>query len=121
MVVCNLVAQQVPFNAIFLISDPMQKWRLFANFVLYFLPFLAGALYLGVVFLKARKSFNRVYFADLVGSGLCGLSVLLAHVFLPARRSHHGAAAAVAGGRRAVVRLDRRSARHRWRSWASPC
>src|SRR3979490_602846 len=81
MVVCNLAAQQVPFNAIFLVSDPMQKWRLFANFVLYFLPFLAGALYLGVVFLKARKSFNRVYFADLVGSGLCGLSVLLAMYF----------------------------------------
>src|ERR1043166_3272312 len=77
MVVCNLAAQQVPFNAIFLISDPMQKWRLFANFVLYFLPFLAGALYLGVVFLKAQKTFNRVYFADLVGSGLCGLTVLL--------------------------------------------
>jgi spermidine synthase len=84
MVVCNLAAQQVPFNAIFLISDPMQKWRLFANFVLYFLPFLAGALYLGVVFLKAQKTFNRVYFADLVGSGLCGLSVLLAlYVFSP--------------------------------------
>lgn len=78
MVVCNLAAQQVPFNAIFLVSDPTQKWRLFANFVLYFLPFLAGALYLGVVFLKAQKTFNRVYFADLVGSGLCGLSVLLA-------------------------------------------
>src|SRR5215471_2205550 len=84
MVVCNLAAQQVPFNAIFLISDPMQKWRLFANFVLYFLPFLAGALYLGVVFLKAKKAFNRVYFADLVGSGLCGLAVLLAlYVFTP--------------------------------------
>src|SRR5471032_3244195 len=84
MVVCNLAAQQVPFNAIFLISDPMQKWRLLANFVLYFLPFLAGALYLGVVFLKAQKSFNRVYFADMAGSGLCGLSVLLAmFVFNP--------------------------------------
>src|SRR5689334_10310025 len=84
MVVCNLAAQQVPFNAIFLVSDPMQKWRLFANFVLYFLPFLAGALYLGVVFLKAQKTFNRVYFADLVGSGLCGLAVLLAlYVFTP--------------------------------------
>ena len=84
MVVCNLLAQQVPFNAIFLISDPMQKWRLLANFVLYFLPFLAGALYLGVVFLKAKRTFNRVYFADMVGSGLCGLSVLLAlYVFTP--------------------------------------
>lgn len=81
MVICNLAAQQVPFNAIFLVSDPIQKWRLLANFVLYFLPFLAGALYLGVVFLKAQKTFNRVYFADLVGSGLCGLSVLLAMYF----------------------------------------
>ena len=45
----------MPFNAIFLISDPMQKWRLFANFVLYMLPFLAGALYLGTVFLKAQQ------------------------------------------------------------------
>ncbi len=81
MVICNLAAQQVPFNAIFLVSDPVQKWRLLANFVLYFLPFLAGALYLGVVFLKAQKTFNRVYFADLVGSGLCGLSVLLAMYF----------------------------------------
>ena len=35
------------------------------------------------------------------------------HVLLPARRSHHGAAAALAGGRRAVVRGARRPARHR--------
>ena len=104
MVVSNLVAQQVPFNAIFLVSDPMQKWRLLANFVLYFLPFLAGALFLGTVFLKAQKTFNRVYFADLVGSGLCGLSRAARDVCLPARRPHHGAAAAVAGRRRAVVR-----------------
>ncbi len=55
MVVCNLAAQQMPFNAIFLISDPMQKWRLFANFLLYMLPFLAGAFYLGTVFLKAQQ------------------------------------------------------------------
>ena len=72
----NLVAQQVPFNAIFLVSDPMQKWRLFANFMLYLLPFLAGATFLGTVFLRASTGFNRVYFADLAGSGLCGLVVL---------------------------------------------
>jgi spermidine synthase len=84
MVASNLIAQQVPFNAIFLVSDPVQKWRLFANFVLYFLPFLCGALYLGVVFLKAQKTFNRVYFADLAGSGACGLLFLVAmYVFKP--------------------------------------
>ncbi len=80
----NLLAQQIPFNAIFLVSDPMQKWRLFANFMLYLLPFLAGATFLGTVFLRAGTRFNRVYFADLAGSGLCGLVVLGAmFVFWP--------------------------------------
>jgi len=77
-VASNLLAQQIPFNAIFLVSDPVQKWRLFGNFMLYMLPFLAGALFLGTVFLKANKIFNRVYFADLSGAGLCGLAFLLA-------------------------------------------
>jgi hypothetical protein len=81
-VAANLLAQQIPFNAIFLISDPMQKWRLFGNFLLYMLPFLAGALYLGTVFLKANKVFNRFYFADLCGAGLGGLVLLLAMYLL---------------------------------------
>ena len=81
MVIANLLAQQVPFNAIFLISDPMQKWRLFANFMLYLVPFLAGAVFLGTVFLKTQQIFNRVYFADLAGSGLCGLLFLVAMYF----------------------------------------
>ena len=33
------------------------------------LPFLAGAFFLGTVFLKAQQIFGRVYFADLTGSG----------------------------------------------------
>ena len=83
-VASNLTAQQITFNAIFLISDPNQKWRLFANFLLYLLPFLAGATFLGTVFLRAKTGFNRVYFADLAGSGLCGLVVLSAmYVFWP--------------------------------------
>jgi spermidine synthase len=75
-VVANLVAQMVPFNAIFIVSDPAQKWRLFANFMLYLLPFLSGAFFLGIVFLKSRSGFGRVYFADLTGSGIAGLVIL---------------------------------------------
>ncbi len=78
MIGCNLLAQQFPFNAIFIVSDPNQTWRLVGNFVAYLVPFLAGALFLGIVFLKAHNSFGRVYFADLTGSGLCGLLFLLA-------------------------------------------
>ncbi len=83
-VAANLAAQQVPFNAIFIVSDPAQKWLLFANFVLYLLPFLSGAFFLGIIFLKSRAGFNRAYFADLTGSGLAGLVVLAGlYVFGP--------------------------------------
>ena len=79
----NLLAQLVPFNAIFLISDPMQKWRLLANFLLYLVPFLSGAFFLGVVFRQGKAHFNRLYFADLLGSGLAGLAILGALYVLP--------------------------------------
>ena len=83
-VAANLAAQQVPFNAIFIVSDPAQKWRLLANFILYLLPFLSGAFFLGIIFLKSRAGFNRAYFADLTGSGLAGLVILAAlYLFAP--------------------------------------
>src|SRR6202142_2219667 len=84
MVAATLIAQLVPFNPIFIVSDPAQKWRLLAKFLLYLMPFLAGAFFLGTAFLKAREAFGRVYFADLTGSGLAGLVVLGAlYLFAP--------------------------------------
>ncbi|HEX4572951.1 MAG TPA: hypothetical protein VH184_21145 [Dongiaceae bacterium] len=82
----NGLAQQVPFNPIFLVSDPQQKLRLLANFLLYFSPFLPGAVFLGLAFLRGQKAFGRVYFSDLLGSGLGGLAFLGALYFLPPER-----------------------------------
>ena len=81
----NLYVQHLGFNAIFLVSDPAQKWKLLAIFLAELTPFLAGAFFLGCVFLRSNRIFGRVYFADLAGAGLCGLVVLLAmYVFTPA-------------------------------------
>jgi spermidine synthase len=81
----NLYVQRLGFNAIFLVSDPAQKWKLLAIFLAELAPFLAGAFFLGCVFLRSNRIFGRVYFADLAGAGLCGLVVLLAmYVFTPA-------------------------------------
>jgi spermidine synthase len=71
----DLIARQIPFNAIFIISDPAQKWRLAANFVLYMVPFFAGALFLGIAFVRAGEAFGRAYFADLIGAGVAGLAM----------------------------------------------
>ncbi|MGD0720757.1 MAG: hypothetical protein ABR970_06875 [Roseiarcus sp.] len=78
----NLFVQQLGFNAIFLVSDPAQKWKLLEIFLADLTPFLAGAVFLGSVFLRSNRSFGRVYFADLAGSGLCGLVFLGAMYFL---------------------------------------
>ena len=77
-VTANLYVQQLGFNAIFLVSDPAQKWKLLEMFLAELTPFVAGAVFLGSVFLKSNRTFGRVYFADLAGSGLCGLVFLLA-------------------------------------------
>ncbi len=79
----NLLAQQLPFNAVFLVADPLQKWRLFANFILYLLPFVAGALFIGVVLVDNRRDFGRIYFADLSGAGFGGAIFFLAMYVLP--------------------------------------
>ena len=79
------LCQHLGFNAIFLVSDPAQKWKLLQIFLAELTPFLAGAFFLGCVFLRSNRTFGRVYFADLAGAGLCGLVFLLAmYVFTPA-------------------------------------
>jgi hypothetical protein len=83
IVAANLAAQQIPVNAALVVIDPAETWRLAGNFLLYMLPFLPGAFFLGTVFLKAQRSFGRIYFADLTGSGLCGLLVLAAVAVVP--------------------------------------
>jgi len=84
-VAANLYVQHLGFNAIFLVSDPAQKWKLLQIFLAELTPFLAGAFFLGCVFLRSNRTFGRVYFADLAGAGLCGLVVLAAmYVFTPA-------------------------------------
>jgi hypothetical protein len=83
-VAANLYVQKLGFNAIFLVSDPAQKWKLLQIFLVDLTPFLAGAVFLGCVFLKSNRTFGRVYFADLAGSGLCGLIFLGAmYLFRP--------------------------------------
>jgi hypothetical protein len=76
MVLGNTAAQMVGFNPVELVANPEQKFNLFWLFVLYFVPFLPGALFLGLAFLRGQAVFGKVYFADLAGSGLCGLVFL---------------------------------------------
>ena len=105
MVAANLAAQQMPFNAIFLVSDPAQKWRLFGQ-----LPALHAAVPGRRVLPRHRSSSRRSGFSAAsispisTGSGLCGLLFLLAMYLLHAREPARRAAAAMVRRQRAVVR-----------------
>ncbi len=83
IVVSTFLAQRIPFNAIFIVSDPAQEWRLAGNFFLYLVPFVFVAFFLGLVFLKNQRTFERVYSADLVGAGAAGLISLSFMYLLP--------------------------------------
>jgi spermidine synthase len=82
MVLANSAAQQVPFNPIFLVSDPRQKYYLAAYFLLYFVPFLLGAMFLGLFFLMGQREFGRAYFANMAGAGLGGMILFFAMYLL---------------------------------------
>ncbi|MBF0529231.1 MAG: hypothetical protein HQK55_08170, partial [Deltaproteobacteria bacterium] len=82
MVAANIVAQQIPFNPIFLVSDPDQKYLLTLLFVIYFIPFLFGAGFLGMIFLTGQQDFGKVYFANMTGSGLGGLFIFITMYYL---------------------------------------
>lgn len=85
MVIANSLAQKLPFTPMFLVSDGMQQIYLFAFFLLYFLPFLAGAAFLGLIFLIWKDVFGRVYFANMAGSGFGGILLFAAmYVIFPA-------------------------------------
>ncbi len=84
MLAVNSLAQEIPFNPIFLVSDPSQKFYLAYYFLLYFIPFLLGAMFLGLFFLMGQAHFGKAYFANMTGSGI-GSLVLFAgmYTFLP--------------------------------------
>lgn len=80
MVFANAAAQHVPFNPIFLVSDPFQKLYLAGYFLVYFIPFLLGAMFLGLFFLMGQREFGKAYFANMAGSGLGGV-ILFASMY----------------------------------------
>lgn len=84
MLAVNSLAQEIPFNPIFLVSDPSQKYYLAYYFLMYFIPFLLGAMFLGLFFLLGQTNFGKAYFANMTGSGF-GSLILFAgmYFFLP--------------------------------------
>ena len=72
------------FDSYLLFADRTQWLKLFISSLSYLLPFLLGALALGIVFIIHVTEIGSYYFSNLVGSGIGAvLAALLAWYFIP--------------------------------------
>lgn len=78
-----IAGQFVPFNPIFIGSDPRQIAYLGLFYLIYGVPFFFGASYIGLTFIALERRIHAVYFWNMVGSGLGGFLILGLMYVLP--------------------------------------
>lgn len=72
------------FDTFLVFSSGDQLLRLVVFLLLFFLPFLAASLAIGLIYVKYVAGIGKLYFANLFGSGIGGfLAVLILFFFLP--------------------------------------
>jgi SAM-dependent methyltransferase len=83
MALAVIAAQMVPFNPVFLASDSRQLWFIGAYYIIYGLPFFAIATFTGVAFMALREAIQKVYFWNMIGSGVGGFFIIIFMFLLP--------------------------------------
>jgi SAM-dependent methyltransferase len=83
MAVGHSLAQYVPFNPKFIATDSTQWWWIGAYFVIYALPFLCGAFFIGIAFIALSRRLHQLYFWNMLGSGVGGFFILAAMYLFP--------------------------------------
>lgn len=64
------------FDVYLLFLERSQLPVLAANYIIFFVPFFAGALAIGIIFIKHASQIGTYYFSNLIGSGIGGIMVL---------------------------------------------
>lgn len=77
LVVMIANSKTVRFDSLLMFHDLRYTGRLLATYLIFFLPFFTGALAIGMSFVKFAGKIGKVYFANLLGSGLGGIIALL--------------------------------------------
>ncbi len=72
------VSDMIPFIPQKILQDPGEMLYIAEYYVVLALPFLVGSMILGIILTDAGQNVGRLYFADLLGSGLGGLVTLWA-------------------------------------------
>ena len=86
MAVSVSVAQSeaIRFDSYLLFADYSHLWKLLVTYLLFFIPFFLGALAIGIIFVKYIDNIGKLYFANMLGSGIGGvLAIFLMWIFMP--------------------------------------
>jgi hypothetical protein len=67
----------IRFDSYLLFAEYTHIGRLLLTYLLFFIPFLLGALAIGLIFVKYVNDIGKIYFANLLGSGAGGIIALL--------------------------------------------
>lgn len=74
---------QLRFDSLLIFQEFSHLYRLILSYFLFFLPFFSGALAIGLSFLKFANQIDKIYFSNLVGSGVGSImAIVLPQVFL---------------------------------------
>jgi len=87
MILCLMLGQRVPFNALQVVWDPRQFLYLAALYLLFMLPFFFAALCVGLAFAARERLIDRIYFSDLLGAGLGATLIVCLLFLLPPQRA----------------------------------
>lgn len=95
------LSQSTPFrfDSYLLFTEYTETGKLAASYMLYFIPFFAGALAIGLIFIEKVEEIGKVYFANLAGSAMGGaLSILFSWTYFPSQLPALNALLAIAAG-----------------------
>ena len=76
MILCFVLGQRVPFNALEVVWDGRQFLNLSIIYLIFFVPFFFAAFCIGLAFTCRRASISRIYFFDLFGAGIGAILII---------------------------------------------
>ena len=82
----HLAAQHIAFNPVLITSDRKQLLNIGLYYLAYGVPFFVGATFIGVSFIALRDRIHKLYFWNMLGSGLGGLVMLPVMFLVPPDR-----------------------------------
>lgn len=82
-ILCFVLVQQLPFNALEILWDPAQWQRLLFSYLLLTLPFLFVATAIALTMMRYHQRIPLVYGVDLIGAGIGAILIMLLLQLIP--------------------------------------